>query len=299
MAVPAAPPQSVLDRITFRVNLHGRSKRILVATGLGLLVGAMSVAADFGLGRLGIRPAATFINNFVVGLVAAWYAYAWVSALEERHSRTALEEKIRHEATLRERARLAREIHDSLAQGFAAMIINLEMQQEFLYDRPEAKMIGDRALKIGRQSLADARIMLGELQPTTRISPNLRQSIEDALETLTGGTGLRTDCAIDLDAGHLPPEMQWELVRLVREAVHNVVKHAHAHELRVRLEAAEGQLRLCVEDDGRGFDPRNPRNGFGLAGMRERAKNAGGLCWVYTQPSHGTQVVAVIPRAPQ
>jgi len=277
--------------------MHERWKRVLIAVVLGLVVAGASALLDMELDRLGIRPAATLLDNATVGLVAGWCAYAWASFMEERNSRVVFEEKLRHEGMLQERARLAREIHDTLAQGFAGMIINLEAQQQLLEDKPEAQKLGDRALRIGQQSLAEARSLLRGLRPPADPGKTLGEAVQQMLEMLTGGTNVRTKCWIDPVADDLPPSTQWEVVRIIREAVHNVVKHADASELRVRLHATGGQVRLCVEDDGRGFDPDKPREGFGLTGMRERTKNAGGLWWVYTLPSQGTQIVAVIPFA--
>lgn len=279
--------------------MQERSRRVIVAVVLGLLVAAINQLLDWELARLGVRPAATLLNDATIGLVAGWCAYAWASFMEERNSRAAFEETLRSEGTLQERARLAREIHDTLAQGFAGIIINLEAQQEFLGGEPEAQRFGHRALKIGQQSLAEARCLLKGLQMQRPVQKSLSQSIEEMIEMLTGGTQVRAECRIDAATNQLPEEMQWEIARIVREAVHNVVKHADAREVRVELSAVDGQVRLCVEDDGCGFDLGRPREGFGLSGMRERTKNAGGLWWVYTQPSQGTQVIAVIPVAAQ
>ena len=277
--------------------MHERWKRVVIAVVLGLVVAGASALLDMELDRLGIRPAATWLDNVTVGLVAGWCAYAWASFMEERNSRAVFEQRLRHEGVLQERARLAREIHDTLAQGFAGVIINLEAQQDLLAGKPEAQRLGDRALRIGRQSLAEARSLLRGLRPPAEPGQSLCEAVQQMLEMLTGGTQVRTKCSIDPEADDLPPSTQWEVIRIIREAVHNCVKHADASELRVQLQAGNGQVRLCVEDDGRGFDPCKPREGFGLTGMRERTKNAGGLWWVYTLPSQGTQVVAVIPFA--
>lgn len=279
--------------------MHERWKRVWVAVVLGLVVASVNAIIDIELDRLGIRPAATFLNDLTVGLVAGWCAYAWASFLEERNSRAVFEEKLRHEGIAQERARLAREIHDTLAQGFAGIIMNLEAQQDLLAGRPEARKFGERALAIGQESLAEARSLLRGLRAPKDTNKSLSESVEQMVEMLTGGTGVRAKCWVDAGAENLPAETQWELMRIIREAVHNAVKHADANELRVTLHSDGGQVRLCVEDDGRGFDPNRPRDGFGLAGMRERTKNAGGLWWVYTLPSQGTQVVAVIPVAVQ
>ncbi|MGH9738450.1 MAG: sensor histidine kinase [Candidatus Acidiferrales bacterium] len=275
--------------------MEERSKRVFIAVALGLLVAAINQLLDWELARLGVQPAATPLNDATIGLVAGWCAYAWASFLEERNSRAAFEEKLRHEGMVQERAMLAAEVHDTLAQGFAGIIINLEAQQEFLRGEPEAQRFAHRALKIGQQSLTEARSLLQGLRMQPPVQKSLARSIEEMIEMLTGGTQVRAHCRIDAAANQLPAEIQWEVARIVREAVHNVVKHANAREVRVELSATYGQVRLCVEDDGCGFDSGRPGEGFGLSGMRERTKSAGGLWWVYTQPSQGTQVIAVIP----
>jgi signal transduction histidine kinase len=272
-----------------------RVQRILVAVALGAIVASVNAFADMELDRLGVRPAATFLNDFAVGLVAGWCAYAWASLLEERSSRAVSEEKLRHETLEMERTRIAREVHDTLAQGFAGMIINLEAQQEFLGASPEARTLCERALKIGKQSLADARNLLRGLRPAVPDARNFQRAVEEMMETLTGGSQLQAKCLVDTSANEVSADLQAELLPIIREAVHNVVKHADAREVRVTLHANDGQIQICVEDDGRGFDTSQNSDGFGLTGMSERARNAGGRWWVYSEPNRGTQVVAVIP----
>lgn len=90
-----------------------------------------------------------------------------------------------------------------------------------------------------------------------------------------GGRHSRVSEVLDRSGrGRFAAVHQWEVVRIIREAVHDTVKHADAAKLGIRLQATDGQVRLCVEDDGRGFDPRKPREGFGLTGMRERTGDA-------------------------
>jgi signal transduction histidine kinase len=277
--------------------MHERTKRILIAVALGLVVAAVNNRLDAEFARLAVSTAATPLNDLIVGSVAALCAYGWTSLSAERNAREALAEKLKQEGVLQERTRLAHEIHDTLAQGFAGMIISLEAATQFLESSPDARIFCERALRIGRESLAEARSLLRGLRPPALERQDLRRALARLTETLTEGAGLRTECLIEEMPAQLSPNTEAELFRIVQEAITNTVQHAHATRLRVTLRAPGNQLQLCVEDDGCGFLSRHAAadKRYGLTVMRERAKDLGGILWLYTQPGRGTQVIACIP----
>jgi signal transduction histidine kinase len=277
--------------------MHERIKRILIAVALGLIVAAVNSRLDVEFAHLAVPTASTLLNDVIVGFVAALCGYGWASLLAERHSRRILAEKLRQEGELRERTRIAHEIHDTLAQGFAGMIINLEAAGEFLDEGSAARKFFENALRIGRDSLAEARALLHGLRPPALDQGGLRRAIVHLADTLTQSAGLDAECHVEELPAQLPPKIEAELFRIIQEAITNTVKHAQATQVRVLLRAQDNELQLRVEDDGRGFAPQPPatETGYGLATMRERAKELGAALQVHSRPGQGTRVIAFIP----
>ncbi|MGH9713850.1 MAG: sensor histidine kinase [Candidatus Acidiferrales bacterium] len=276
-----------------------RFKRVLIAVALGLVVALACNRLDAEFARLGIPAESTFLNDLIVGLVAGLCAYGWASLLAERIRRQPLDEKLLHEGILRERMRIACEVHDTFAQGFAGMILNLEAARVCVGEHSETQQLCDRALRIGRESLADARSLLQVLRvgAQERQVENLSEAVKRLVELLTDGTRLRATCSVAEVSSLISADTETEILRIVKEAVNNVVKHAEASEVRVTLSANGDKIRFCVEDDGCGFvspDP-VPDATFGLTSMRERAKNLGGQLRLITHPGRGTRVIAFIP----
>lgn len=279
--------------------MNERTKRLLIAAALGLLVTVVNDRLDVEFGRLGVPVSSTHLNDVIIGAVAAVCAYAWAAVLAERNQRLASVDRLREEGVQSERARLARDIHDTLAQGFAAMIVNLETARAYLAKAPDAEMLCDRALRIGRESLAEARSMVRGLRPHTHDAGNLERAVLHLAESVTDGSGVRVECFVEEMSGRISDETEAELLQIIREGLSNVVQHAHAGLARVTLRVDGNVIQMCVEDDGCGFHTGDPvlAEGFGLTSMRERAKNLGGVLWFYSHPGQGTQVAACIPFA--
>jgi signal transduction histidine kinase len=277
--------------------MREHTSRILIALGIGAFVAVASNLIDAEFARLSVPVNSTDFDDLLIGFVSGLCAYAWASLQASRHSRRSLDEKLRQEGALQERMRLTREIHDTFAQGFSGMIANLEAADELLGERQDAQMLCERALRIGRKSLAEARSLLHGHRPPALQIWELREAVTNLVEMLRSETSLRATCLFEGIRPQLLPDHEVEVFRIVQEALTNVEKHAEARAVRITLRASESQIQLCIDDDGRGFVPGNPlvSRGFGLASMRERARNLGGLLWVYTQPGQGTQVVAFVP----
>ncbi|HEY2048531.1 MAG TPA: GAF domain-containing sensor histidine kinase [Caulobacteraceae bacterium] len=200
---------------------------------------------------------------------------------------TRLAAKAREGAVLQERNRLAREIHDTLAQGFAAIRMQLELGRRDPAAAPEAL---DRANKIAAENLVEARRSMAVL---TAERPSLIASLSAAIE------GVRrlgqTQVVAQLDSAPEPPtEVAHELLRICQEAMLNAVRHAEASTVRVTLSAMPGPgVRVAVADDGKGFDPGVVTKGFGLAGLRDRASAIDADLTIVSEPGAGTQVIAV------
>jgi signal transduction histidine kinase len=201
-------------------------------------------------------------------------------------------------AVLGERNRIAREIHDTLAQGYVGVSVQLEVLSELLrHNKPEAAAKHlDLTRGYVREGLADARQSIWALRSQdsgeTTLPVRLRRMAE-----AEGGHGLQARFSLYGAYRQMPPGTEREFLRVAQEAIHNVKKHAGARHLFVQLEYGRNEIALEVRDDGRGFaageeaEPVLERDGhFGLTGMRERAAAIGGTLEVSSEPGVGTTV---------
>lgn len=200
-----------------------------------------------------------------------------------------------HEAgRLAERQRLATDIHDTLAQGFASILMLIQAAQADLDgSHPQAGRHLNLAERAARDNLAEARALVADLTPARLASSTL----PDALRRLTGEPLSAPDAAFDVSGTPRPLPVATEVVllRVCQEALANVRKHAHARSATVRLGYDPDAVRLEIRDDGAGFDPDRVNGGYGLRGMRTRVSEAGGTLTVRSSPGAGTQVSARVP----
>jgi signal transduction histidine kinase len=198
-------------------------------------------------------------------------------------------------AVLGERNRIAREIHDTLAQGYVGVSVQLEVLAELLrISKVEAaaKQL-DKTRGYVREGLADARQSIWALRSQdsdeTTLPVRLRRMVKAA-----GGGGLEASFSIFGAYRPLGAEMEREILRIAQEAIHNVKKHAGAKHAFVQLEYGPSEIALEVRDDGQGFvageKPESPEGHFGLTGMRERAAAIGGTLEVTSEQAMGTTV---------
>jgi ligand-binding sensor domain-containing protein/signal transduction histidine kinase len=196
-------------------------------------------------------------------------------------------------AVLGERSRIAREVHDTLAQGYVGISVQLEVLAELLrqHKTDDAARRLDQTRGYVREGLADARQSIWALRSQdsgeTTLPVRLRRMAE-----AEGGGGLESRFSIFGAYRPLPPGTEREILRVAQEAIHNVKKHAGAKHLFVQLEYGPGEIALEVRDDGQGFavgDPPTPGH-YGLTGMRERAAAIGGTLEVASDSGGGTTV---------
>jgi two-component system NarL family sensor kinase len=199
-------------------------------------------------------------------------------------------------ARAEERARIAREIHDTLAQGLTAIALNIEGAMHRLDDRPDqARERLERALAMARENLAEARRSVLDLRTTPLAGRPLAEALAALARSFTSETGVTVRVSADAKL-QLPLRMEAELFRIAQEALTNVRKHARAHKVDVSLQRRAQQITLNVCDDGRGFLVRGRQDGrHGLVGMRERAKLLGGRLQLSSRPGQGTRVSARVP----
>jgi two-component system NarL family sensor kinase len=198
-----------------------------------------------------------------------------------------------------ERNRLAREIHDTLAQGLTATALQLESADALFdagSDTEKARGQLRRALSLTQYNLEEARRSVLDLRAAPLEGRPLSEALKALVERWEAETGIGARYAAVNGSRPFPPRVEAALYRICQEALTNVARHAEAGRVRVRLVATPQEVRLSIEDDGRGFDAsRVPGDRHGLVGMRERAQMLGGALEVRSSPGGGTRVQASVP----
>lgn len=213
--------------------------------------------------------------------------------------RARLAENATRLARAEERTRIAREIHDTLAQGLTAIALHIEGAMRQLETRPDrARERLERALAMARENLDEARRSVIDLRTSSQLEGRpLAEALAGLARSFTSDTGV----PVRVQAVHterLPLRTESELLRIAQEALANVRKHAHAHEVEVALRRRGPTISLSVRDDGAGFAHRTRAarpDSHGLIGMRERAKLLGGRLRISSAAGQGTRVVARVP----
>lgn len=198
----------------------------------------------------------------------------------------------RRQAVLEERNRIARDIHDTLAQGFAAILMQLQaMQRSAGPMSPQLAKNLDTAIDLARTHMIEARRSVGALRPQDSEPGNVVAGLERTADLVRR----TTDVPIELVIDELPPlgaGVEREVIGIAQEALTNAVRHARARRIRVHATASRSLgLRLSVADDGRGIAKEQFGAGFGLTSMQERAERIGGSLTIVTAPRAGTEVV--------
>ncbi|MDB5896502.1 MAG: sensor signal transduction histidine kinase [Ramlibacter sp.] len=198
-----------------------------------------------------------------------------------------------------EKSRVARELHDELAQSLTALKMDAIWLRDHLQDDPAAaaEKIATM-LEMLDASVASTRRIAADLRPLVLDDLGLGAAIEWLVQNFTHRTGL--PCALEAEEDlALDEPYATAVFRMVQESLANVAKHAHARRVSVKVHRTADAIRLEVQDDGVGFDLSAPRKAgsLGLAGLRERAQLAKGCVDIHSTPGGGTRVTAVIPVA--
>ena len=237
------------------------------------------------------------IGKQIAGAIASSQLYA---------ERQRAAETLRDLAIVEERNRIAREIHDTLAQSIMGIIIRVEAAGELMENEPEAARAEiESARDLALDSLEDARRSVWELEPLILDSGDLTKAIQKEI-IMAGERGIQI--SLDIKGGEtslLDRRNRLAALRIVQEALSNIIRHARTKSARVRVSYGASDLRLSVSDDGIGFDSSASRGvlssagaEFGLISMQERARLAGGYIEIHSTPSVGTHVEATIPYQP-
>ena len=212
------------------------------------------------------------------------------SLIAELESSRAEVARLSHETGIAaERARLAGEIHDTLAQGFTSIITLLQAVDPALADERLAL-----AVRTARENLAEARALVTTLAPAALTAGSLPDAVRRQTTRFAEESGIPATYRLTGDTRPLPTAVEVVLLRAAQEALTNVRRHAEAHEVAVLLAYGAGSVRLVVRDDGRGFDTA-AGSGFGLPGMRTRAEQVNGTLTVRSDPETGTLIEVEVP----
>jgi len=193
----------------------------------------------------------------------------------------------------RERNRLARELHDTLAHSLSGVAVQLEALDTLLEDGSgEVKALLKQSLSTTRSGLNETRRALQALRAGPLDDLGLALAIRTLAESVASRGNLKLSLDVPDHLGNLPPELEQGVYRVVQEALENVAQHAQAKDLHLQLSQNNGCLQLMISDNGRGFDPRNISllDRFGIQGMRERTEMLGGQFDVESQAERGTTI---------
>ena len=278
-------------RVAYYTNVPPRRYRFLVIAGSADGTWSdRSASFDFAL-------AAPFYRRppFWAAVVAAAAALAF--GLHRLHLRQV---KAQFAAVTVERGRIAREIHDTLAQGFVGIGVQLETVAKLQpISAEQAREHLDRARILVRSSLAEARRTVWALRPGSLEQDDLAGALAQVARQLSGDH--EVEVRVAGRPRRLPAEVENNLLRIGQEALANAARHARADEIKVDLQFGNGVVRLSVQDDGCGFDVEHAAQAasghFGLAGIRERVHNLGGELSLLSRPGQGSELVVEVPVA--
>jgi PAS domain S-box-containing protein len=210
-----------------------------------------------------------------------------------------LSRQSRQTAVAEERNRMARDIHDTLAQGLTGVIVQLEAVGEAMSQRLPAKA-GEhlaRASWLARESLQEARRSVRAIRPLSLEENDLRGALDGLFRKMTAGTTLQAQFSVRGTPRDLPPGWEDNLLRIGQEILTNALRHAQARNFKAQLVFEDHGIRLNVHDNGRGFDPARKHDGFGLQGIRERVKDMGGQLAIQSANGNGTAISINLPFA--
>ena len=314
---------SVPERVRFRYKLDGFdrnwsdpvSTHEAVYTNLGAGSYRFRVIASNSDGlwnsaestlRFQIRPMFWQTWWFRIGCVL-FLSLAALLLLRLRTVRLTHQMNVRFEERLAERTRIARELHDSLLQGFQGLMFRLQAVRNLLPERPtEAVEALDAALDRADQVVAEGRGTVEDLRQSTVVNRDIVQALgalgQELAPTQTNNGTSVFRVLVEGKSRDLDPILRDEIYRIAREALRNAFRHAKAHNIEAEIAYGDSQFSLRVRDDGDGIDPGIFREGrraghWGLPGMRERAEQFGGRLEVWSEYGAGTEVELMVPAS--
>jgi PAS domain S-box-containing protein len=207
-----------------------------------------------------------------------------------------LSEQSRETAVMAERNRMARDMHDTLAQGFTGVIMQLEAAKGATAQGNVAEVANriERAGELARESLGEARRSVRALRPRSLQDGRISLALDNMLKRMTDGSNLGAEFKAEGDERAIPTDFEETLLRITQESLTNTVKHANARNFKATLSVGAERIQLQLVDDGIGFDPHVEHEGFGLIGMKERVDQMGGQFLIRSTLGVGTEIVVVL-----
>jgi signal transduction histidine kinase len=264
------------------------------------IVGVLNVA------RRDLRP----FSEREVGLLTAFGHQIGVAIenarlwSEVKDKERALSELLKKTISVQEeeRQRIARELHDEMAQGLTALLMGLgRLESSMTSVPPSVAETVETVKEFASRALDDTRRLVLDLRPTVLDDLGLVSALRQYAETHLDPLGISYKLEARLLKERLPPPLELALFRILQEAINNCGRHANAHHVRIRLEQNNGEIRAQVEDDGKGFDLWSLLEGkggkppLGILGMRERAALLGGQLAIDSKPGRGTRISVSVP----
>jgi signal transduction histidine kinase len=203
---------------------------------------------------------------------------------------------VENQATLQERNRIAREIHDSVGHALTAQSIQLENVAVWLsknVDRAQEHL--QKARGLGKEALQNVRQSVATMRHSPLQGHSLHEAIQKLVQEFERTTGIPTATQIQVSQ-EVPADIAIALYRIVQEAMTNIAKHSQATQVNLALTETSTELELIIQDNGQGFDPNQNTTGFGLQSMRERTEALGGLFYLNSQPNQGCCLHLNIPQ---
>jgi signal transduction histidine kinase len=300
--------------------LPGRWKYVGVgATAMSMAVSQIGGAAGFGWGAVAPYVVIAAFNMAVAGTFTFFSQITdqqnetrkqMIAELADANHRleTTMEENAGLQAQLltqareagvaEERQRMAREIHDTLAQGLTGVITQLQAL-ELANDRPEQwRRHLDTAMGLARESLAEARRSVQAVRPEALERARLPEALAEIVERWSAVSGVAAEITTTGTARPLHPEIEVTLLRTAQEALVNAAKHAAASRVGLTLSYMEDVVTLDVRDDGVGGASARTQGGFGLTAMRQRVDRLAGTLEIESEPGAGTAISASVPAIP-
>jgi signal transduction histidine kinase len=210
---------------------------------------------------------------------------------------TRLTAQNRESDLIAERNRVARDIHDTLAQGFTGVIAQLEAARGAITQKKSVRVSDhiERAGELAREGLREARRSVQALRPLALEEKPLAAALRDLIERMTTGMTMKAKLILQGEPRLLPPEWETNLLRIGQEVLTNAIRHAEASKFDAVLDFVSREVRFEFCDNGRGFDSRKENEGYGIHGMRERVQGMGGEFLIQTAEGKGTTISIVLP----
>ena len=286
--------ESTSDRQAVYTNLgHGQYRfRVLASTGDGLWNGSEAALA------FEIRPMLWQTRGFQAFAVASGIAIAW-GLYRYRLRQLSKQLNVRFEERLAERTRIARELHDTLLQGFISASMQLHVAADRVPDDSPARPALGRVLDLMGRVIEEGRNAVRGLRSSSSEAQELEKAFSGIQSELADGQTTAYRVIVEGQPRQLNPAVRDDVYRIGREGLVNAFRHSGAMAVEIEIEYMPGELRLFVRDDGRGIDPNVVRSGtaghWGIAGMKERAERIGGSLTIRSRASAGTEIELRVP----